>query len=222
MNFLELAQRLHSEAGVAGATHTTVVGQTGMLGRLVNWILSAYEDIQNLRPGWKFMQSDFSFSTVASQQNYTKADAGVDDLASWKTKDVRLYSAVTDESELIYHPWDDFRLAFKTGSSRTQEGRPSVFSIKYDLSMDLWVIPDAVFTVNGEYFMQAQTMDEDDDEPIIPSQYHMILVWRALMFYGAKIGASEVYAHGNNEYGRILRRLELNQLPKFTWGKPLA
>lgn len=222
MNFLELSQRLHSEAGVAGASHTTVVSQTGMLGRLVNWILSAYEDIQNLHPEWQFLQSSFSFSTVAEQQNYTKTDAGVTDLASWKTKDVRLYSAVTDEVELVYHPWDDFRLAYKSGSSRTQEERPSVYSIKYDLSMDLWPIPDAVYTVNGEYFKQAQTMTLDADEPVIPNQYHMIIVWRALMFYGAKIGADEVYAHGNNEYGRILRRLELNQLPRFVWGKPLA
>jgi len=224
MNFLQLAQRLHSEAGVQGSTHTTVVGQTGMLLKLVNWISTANDDIQNLHPrGWKFLQKAFSFVTVATQQNYTPLEAGITYMGDWKTDDVRAYSAAADESELVYVPWDMFRLAYKMGTNRTQAGRPSVFSIMFDMSMELWPIPDAVYTVNGEHWMSANTMVvADASAPLIPSQYHMIIVWRALMLYAAKQGADEVYAHGNNEYNKILRRLEANQLPRITYGRPLA
>lgn len=226
MTYLELFQRLHQESGIAGSTPTTIVGQTGKLAKLVNWVLSAYEDIQNLHPqGWKFLQDDFSFSTTATEQNYTPADAGITaGLSEWKTDtgSTRIYSATTDEVELVYHEWDIFRLAYKTGSNRDASGRPSVYSIKYDNSLELWQIPDDVFTVNGEYFMIAQTMDEDADEPLIPSQFQMIIVWRALMFYAADVGADELYAHGRNEYKRLLASLERNQLPRIGYGKPLA
>ena len=225
MTYLELVQRLHSEAKVAGSSPTTVVGQTGMVARLVNWVLTAYEDIQNLHPqGWKFLQAPFSFTTTISKRNYALSDLELTDLGTWKIGpgDVRIYKSATDENELIYEPWDTYRLAYITGSARTQEGRPSVFSIKYDNSMDLWQIPNGEYTVNGEHFMKAQTMNADEDEPLIPSQYQMIIVWRALMFFGAVMGANDKYEHGQNEYKRILRRLEMNQLPRFTWGPPLA
>ena len=222
MNFLTLTQRLHSEAGIAGTTPATAVGQTGMIGRIVNWVLSGYEDVQNLHPEWKFLQTSFSFPTVAATQNYTPATLGYDSLNLWKVSDVRAYSVVADETELAYLQWDDFRSIYKTGSNRSLEARPSVFSIKPDNSMDLWPTPDAVYTINGEYFKEPQTMALDADIPIIPSAYHMIIVWRGLMFYGAKSGAQEVYAHGYNEYRHMLRRLEMNQLARITFGAPLA
>ena len=224
MNFLQLAQRLHTESGVQGATHTTVVGQTGLLLKLVNWISTANDDIQNLYPkGWKFLQKAFSFPTVATQYNYDDTDAGITYLGDWKTDDVRVYSAAADECELVYVPWDTYRLVYRMGTNRTQTGRPTVFSIMFDMSIELWPIPDAVYTINGEYWMSANTMAvADASAPLFPSQYHMAIVWRALMLYAAKQGADEVYAHGNNEYNKILRRLEINQLYSPTWGPPLA
>jgi len=222
MDFLGLCQRLHSEAGVSGSAHTTVIGQTGMLLRLVNWALTAYEDIQNLHPDWKFLRKAFSFPTVAATQNYTLATLGFTDLNSWISNDVRIYSAVADETRLTYIPFDAFKYTYQIGPNRTSEGRSTLFSIESDNSISLWQLPDAVYTVNGDYFQKAGDMTLDVDEPIIPSEYHMIIVWRALMFYGAKEGADEVYAHGQNEYKNILRRLRFSQLPKMGWGPPLA
>ena len=224
MNFLQLAQRLHTESGVQGATHTTVVGQTGMLLKLLNWISTANDDIQNLHPtGWKFLQKAFSFVTTATEQNYTYAEAGITYMGEWKTDDVRVYSAAADECELIYEPWDTFRLVYKMGTNRAQTNRPTVFSIMYDMSMELWPIPNDTFTINGEYWMAANTMVvADASAPLFPSQYHMVIVWRALMYYAASVGANELYAHGYNEYSKILRRLEANQLPMMVYGRPLA
>lgn len=222
MNYLQLVQRLHAEAGLGGAAPSAVTGQTGMNLKLVNWILTAYEDIQNLHPDWNFRKTEFSFSTTATKQNYTKTEAGVADLSSWKTFDVKIYSAVSDESDLEYYPWDDYRIVYKYGSFRTQSNRPTIFSIKPDLSMDLWAIPEAVYTVNGEYFKNIQTLSQNTDVPIIPSDFHMILVWRALMFFGARHGSNMAYSHGQNEYSRLLTRLELNQLPEIVYGEPLA
>jgi len=213
---------LRQEAGIPGTGPTTVIGQTGELARVVDWILTAYEYVQNLHTTWYFLQTDFSFSTVASTQNYTKTTLSLDNLGAWKTDDVRVYSAVADETYLIYFPWSDFRFNYLYGSNRTLEGRPTVFTIKPDDSISLWPIPDAVYTVNGEYFKTAQTMTLDASEPLIPTAYQMIITWKALMLYGAYSGDNLAYHHGQNEYQSILKKLELNQLPKMSWGQSLA
>lgn len=222
MTFKTLAQRLRQEAGIAGAGPITVSGQAGELGRIVDWILSAYQHVQNLHATWMFLQNDFSFSTVASTQNYTKSDLALTDLSSWKTTDVRLYSAEADEQYLTYFPWHEFKELYLFGSSRSQEGRPTLFTIKPDSSISLWPTPDDIYTVNGEYFKVAQTMSDDDDEPVIPDAYRMAIVWKGLMYYGAYAGAEDAYVHGQNEYRSILRKLEQNQLPHMVWGRPLS
>jgi len=225
MNFLEIAQRLRLEAGIAGTGPITVVSQTGELGRIVEWVLSAYETIQNAYANWKFLQTSFSFSTTSGIQGYAPADISLSDLASWKTDgdySMTLYSSAADEQYLIFVPWDIFQGAYMFGNTRTTSGRPTITTIKPDNSLYLWAIPDAVYTVTGEYFKKAQTMTVDDDIPIIPSQFHMAIVWKGLMLFSAYSGAPDLYAHSLNEYRNLLRKLEKNQLPRLEYGEPLA
>ena len=230
MNFLQLVQRLHSETGRQGIAPVTVLGQTGMNQRFVNWILTAYEDIQGLHESWLFRVTDFSFPTISTVQNYTPAGVSLSGLASWKFNSdynclsgIRLYSSIPDETDLQYLLWDDYKENYKFGSTRLTSGRPTVFSIKPDMSMDLWPIPDAVYTVNGEYVKQvtAQTLTNNTDIPVIPDQ-QLIIVWKALMYYGAFEGAPEVYAHGETQFNNALNKLEYNQLPKITYGPSLV
>jgi len=227
MNYLSMVQRLHSEAARQGTTPATVVGATGFNARLVSWIQTAYEDVQSEHETWLFRRAEFSEVTVSGTSNYSASDWAITDLGAWKVNPnpeelsgVRLYSAVADEQDLEYIPWDYFRSTYKFGSFRSQSGRPTIFSIKPDMSMELWPIPDAVYTVNGEYYMDMQTMALDADIPILPD-YHMAIVWKALMYYGAFEGAPEVYTHGQEQYEKLLSKLEINQLDKITYGPPL-
>jgi hypothetical protein len=50
----------------------------------------------------------------------------------------------------------------------------------------------------------------------------MVIVWKALMFYGAFEGAPEAYAHGEKEYRDAVAKLKLNQLPRTVYGSPLV
>jgi hypothetical protein len=229
MNFLELVQRLHQEAGLQGTAPATVIAQTGMNKRLVDWCIEADKEIQRLHETWLFRQAEFTFPTINGVQNYTRAGVGLTDLASWKydpdpnnLSGIRLYSAFADEQDLIYIPWEDFRTTYKYGSFRTQTTRPTIFSIKPDMSMDLWAIPDAVYTVNGEYVKQVVAMAANVSVSVIPADYHMAIVWKGLMLYGAFEGAPEAYAHGEKQYNEIKMQLELNQLPRPGWGPSLA
>jgi hypothetical protein len=222
LNFLALSQRLRQEAGISGTGPTTVVSQTGEMQRVVDWVLSAYEEIQNAHTTWRFLRNSFSFSTVASQQEYTPVQAGISDMASWVNDTVSLYSSVADEQFLDYVPWDFFKTNYWIGSHRTTTGRPSVVTVTPANSLSLWQLPDAVYTCRGEYYKTPGTMAVDADTTNIPTRFQMAIVWKGLMYYGAYAAADEKYTHGKNEYTRLLRKMELDQLEDFAYGEPLA
>lgn len=224
MNFLELCQRLCLEAGISGTGPTTVVDQAGEYEKVVSWISSAYEDIQNTNNMWNFLRHNFTFSTILGVQDYTTASVSLPELATWQTgsEDFTVYLTTSDEQYLTYISWNDFKSIYLFGSNRDQTGRPTVITVKPDRSVSLWPTPDDIYTITGEYFKKAQTMVANTSSPIIPSQFHMLIVWRALMFYGAFMAANEKYEHGQNEYGKLLRKLSISELPKMKFGRPLV
>jgi hypothetical protein len=228
MNFLQLVQRLHRETGRQGTSPASVTSQSGMNQRLIDWILDAYKEVQDEHESWTFRVADFTFPTISGTQNYTPESVSITDLSSWRfnpdhncLSGIRIYSAITDEQDLIYFPWDQYKAVYKYGSFRTQTEKPGVFSIKPDKSIDLWPIPNAVFTVNGEYIKQPGTLTINTSTPILPEK-HEIIVWKALMKYGAYEGAAEVYAHGKAEYDKQLAELEYKYLPRLQWGSSLV
>lgn len=223
--FLQLCQDLREEAGISGSGPVSVTGQTGEMLRIVNWIKKAYRDIQNLHANWDFLRNDFSFPTISDTSTYAPTAVSLEELASWKKDSVRAYltaTGVSDEQYLRKWDWPDFRDAYVFGNSRTQPGKPTEFAIKPDKSMVLWPVPNAVYTVVGEYFKRAQSLSANSDEPLLPDEYHDILKWRGLMYYGAYEGAPEVYALARDEYGRMLSELRRDQLPPIRIGGTLA
>jgi len=211
--FLELVQRLAQEAGI-GSGPTTVIAQTGEYLRCVNWVKTAYEEIQGVHPDWLFLRKDLTFST-------TSLSIVITDLGAYKKDSFRCYltaTGVSDEQMLDYIPWDEFKEVYDIGSSRTQTGRPSIITARpNDNSLYIWPISDADYTVVGEYYSSPHAMTLDTSDPIFP-QHHMAIVWKALTYYGAYSSEPDKFAHGNDQYGKLLAKMELSQLPDIIWG----
>jgi len=222
MNFLQLCQRLRSEAGIPGTGPAAVTAQTGELLRVVQWIEESYEYIQGLYSTWRFLQKSFSFSTIASTSTYTPTSIALSDLLVWKTNDIRAYLTEGDETFLVFVPWEDFRPYYNFGSLRSQEGKPSVVTIKPDNSIMFWPKPDQAYTIDGQYHKVAGILTANTDIPIFAVPYHMAIVWYALMLYAGAIGAPDVYAHGQTQYRSIIRKLMASQIPRITFGASLA
>jgi hypothetical protein len=223
--FLQLCQRLRQEAGISGTGPTTVLAQTGEYKKIVDWILSAYEDIQNLHPEWDFLRSDLSFQTISGTNNYTKAAISLAEYGEWIPSSFRSYltsAGATGEQYMTWVNWVDFRDTYEFGSNRTTTGNPRYIAQKPDTSLIMYPTPDGIYTITGEYYKRAQTMTANADEPIIPSKYHMIIMWRALMFYAGQYNAPELYSVGQTEYKRLLHRLENSKLQPIELGDPLA
>lgn len=211
--------------GISGVGPATVLSQVGEYKSVVDWIESAYEDIQNLHPDWYFLRTDLSFQTIAATSNYVKTAIGADEHGEWIGDSFRCYltsAGVGGEQFMEWARWEDFRDVYLMGANRAITGVPHVISQKPDTSLIVWPTPDAAYTINGEYFKRAQTMAGNTDIPIIPVKYHMIIVWRALMFYAGQNNAPEIYAVAQKEYKRILNLLQASQLPEVTLGGPLA
>lgn len=188
MNFLQLCQRTAQESNtVSGTSPTTVVSQTGRLLKFVNWTSAAWVDIQNKHPGWRFLRKDFPSTalTTANTIRYTASSWNITDLGAW-LKEPRLITiydnsvGVSDENELQYLHWDEFRIRYLRGTQTST--RPVHYSISPANEFCLGPTPNTTYRMNGEYRRSAQVMSANADEPICDARHHLIIVWRALKY----------------------------------------
>jgi len=77
--------------------------------------------------------------------------------------------------------------------------------------------PDKIYTVEGDYKRSTQTLTANDDELTnLPDDFHMIIVWQALKYYGFYENAPEVLEEAEVNFDTLLFRLEIEQLPEMS------
>jgi hypothetical protein len=223
MTLLQLCNRLIAEAGISAQPMTTTAGQTGELGRVVNWIQQAVLDIESAHTTWRWMRKSATIATVAGQSGNYNATAA--DVATWTLDTFRNYvtaSGNITEIFMNFVEYDDFRNSYLYGALRYAQSRPLVFTINPDNTLSFGPVPNGDHTVTGDYYRKPAELASDSAEPGWPATFHVAAVWRALMFYGGYEAASEAYNRGMNEYGIQLDKLEVNQLPMIQTAGPLA
>lgn len=227
MNFLQLCQRVRQESGgVAGtnATPTAVTSQVGQLKKIVDWTNDAWRDLWLKHDDWLFRRNSFTLTLTASDNDYSSSDASITDFADWDDETFRIYLTATGVSDETFLSRMDYRIWRDVWSVGTQTpARPQQVTVKPDKHVGFGAVPDATYTVTGEYLRSFADMTADSDSPTgLPSQFHMIIVYRALQKYAALEGAPEVYAAHRANHIIMERKLERNQLPEWTTGRPLA
>ena len=169
MNFLQICQRLRREARISGSGPASVLNQAGEMQLIVDWVQSAYEDIQNMNHNWLFLQNQFTFNTIAATSTYMPAAAGLSELQAWKVDGynaISLYrtsTGVSGQQDINWIPWDEMRGDRFFGSTSLQTGQPIEYAVKPDKSIVFWPIPDDVYTISGEYFKKAQPLVNNTD-----------------------------------------------------------
>ena len=138
---------------------------------------------------------------------------------------MRIYSTSVGVSNEMMMPcigYDQFRDLWQYGAMRTTQTRPTVFAIDPQYNLLLGALPDAVYTVNGEYFQAPSTLSADSDVPVMPARWHNLIVYRAMQHYGMYEAAPEVLQRGQIEFSKMLSRLQAQQLPVMTFGASLC
>ena len=222
MTRLELVKRLSRESGVNKVGPVSSEGQVGTYLQLVEWIDEAYAAIQGVHDTWRFHKNSFSKALTPGTALYAPTALDITDFKHWTPDGISLYENLADEAPLHWLEWEDFILNFGFGNYTIETRRPSVWTNDPDDNLKLYAIPDKAYIMRGEYFQKNDVMTHDGDVPIYHEDYHMGIVWRALMYYGLAFAESDKYTVGMQEFKKVLRNMERKYLPNLRYGKTLA
>lgn len=226
MNRLQLVQRLHLECRMSGSRPSTTLNTSGQTERLVSWIDTAWQDLQTLHTNWDWLRTSCSFTTTEGRSSYTAAQCGVTDLGIWIPDSFRTYNTtagINSETPLFEIGYDEWRDTYLFGANRSTYSQPCHIAVTPDKSLAFGPITDDGYTVLGDYFRAPTAMDEDSDEPTgLPTQFHMAIVYLAMIDYGAAEVAAEVIGRGEKKYKSLLSRLEIDYLPKLKFAGALC
>lgn len=228
--YLQLAQDLRRECGIAGSGPAGVTGQTGELARVVEWVAQAYTEIQNKKTNWRWLRSEFTLSTSSGDDDYLYSDC-TDSIASatvsrfrrWYPHEFKIYltsAGVGTERWLHYQPWDAFKRTYKIATQNN--GSPSVVSIDPRNHIRLGAKPDGIYTVTGDYQKSAQVLAADADVPEMPEDYHNLIVYYAMWKYAANVAAPEVWQAAKEEARTMFNDLVRDQAPEPGFAPPLV
>lgn len=261
MNYLQLCQRACIECGVASgqAIKTalpTVVGASGSLGRVVNWVNDAWVDIQEAHDDWDFMRSSnllgagVAFQTIAGQASYplgavitgdfggdfggdfsvaaSVGTVGIDPelFGKWDRETFRCFpTAVGFQGEMFLDdiPFDHWRNSYMFGAMRSVKTRPVVIAVGPDQSLNLGPPPNGLYTITGDYFVAPTSMAADTDIPAgLPTRFHMLCVYLAMVKYAGYESAPEVSQRGATESARMMAHLMALRAPRLHFAGALA
>lgn len=229
MNYLELSRRLVIEAGISGVGPASVQNQFGEMARVVNWIKTAYDDLQLVHDDWFFLRGEFSFVTTPDKFRYTAVEAGITHpvmgstrFLNWDINSLAISNTgeAHDQSLLSYISYKEYRDHYL--QSVMTSSRPLVISISPQLELLLGDKPNREYTITGEYYKKPQELINNLDIPDLPSQYHMAIVYRALMMYARFEAAGEIYQDAEANYKRFLTKIRNNQLPDMDMADALV
>ncbi len=243
MNLLQLSRRACVECGVASdaAISTvlgTVFGASGSVGRVVNWVGDAWNELQGSHDDWSWMRSSnilgqgIAFQTIAGQASYPlgtgpgTVGVAIDNFGKWDPETFRNYSTASgfvNEMFMDEIPFDVWRDSNMLGAMRNVQTRPVNIAVGPDQSLCLGPPPNSQYTITGDYFMAPSVMVADTDLPMgLPTRFHMLIVYSAMKKYAGYESASEVFERGDREFKPMMAQLMALRAPRITFGGSLA
>jgi len=213
MNFLALCQGVHREGGVSGSGLTTTVSQAGILLKIVEWTNRAYQDIQKLHDDWDFRQSSKNFQTISGTGEYLSQVSDVNKVDTEKVTSYLTTTGVGDERQLWFIDFDRFHKAFLVGTQN--DSTPEYFTIGNDGALIFGPVPDAAYTVTFYYTKTIDVLSGNTDIPILPSDYHEIIQWKACIYYAKYLENENLMQMFRENYRESLKAMRLTQRAKM-------
>jgi hypothetical protein len=187
MNYLQLCQDTARESGTISGdtTPSTVTGQSGRLLKVVNWVSKAWTAVQNLHDDWLWMRAEFTGTIGMGSTRFTAASFNLARWSRWITDDcsMTLYKTslgVVDEGVITFIAWQAWRTRY--GRGLQVPNRPKEYSISPMGELCVGPVPDAPYTIRGEYQKSAQVLVANTDVPELPdTALHTVITWKALL-----------------------------------------
>lgn len=221
MNFLDLCKATARESGtVAGLpSFSTIAGATGRLDKLVNWVRDAWVNIQNERTDWLFRIATFEQPLTIGTKTYTAGTLGISSTGfipdTPMGNSMSLYDPAigqADEGVIAQVSWHEWRDAYDRGVH--DANRPTVWAQAPDGSLCIGPKPDKAYTLRGTYKLAPQRLTLDADIPIIPEDFHGVIVGEALRLMADSDEAYEQLRVKAAIYEKLRNPLVLDQTPQ--------
>lgn len=222
-SFLQLCIDTARESGAVGRAPTSVVGQTGRQEKVVSWVREAYRQLQLSQPNWCWLRASFTGTLNIGQSSYNALGFGIASrFSGWigerpNYRPMTLYDpliGVKDEAFIKEISYEQWRRSYDIGEQILQ--RPTQYCIAPDRTLRFGAIPDAAYTVRGEYRRSPQILAADGDEPEMPEQFHSIIVWAAIMLMAKHDESPTGLQAAVDTYRPLLYQLQEDQLPEVT------
>lgn len=230
MSYLTLCQDLRRECSISGTGPTATTGQVGEYLRVINWVKNAWLEIQQEEDDWRWMRKSFTVSATSGDGAYAYTDctdtvslAAISRFSRWHKTSMKSYltsSGVGAERPLTWLPWEQFRSIYRYGTQTN--AAPIHVSEDPTQALVLGPIPDATYTVSGDYQIGPQTLSADADTPEMPTRFHQLIVYNAMVRYGFHQVAPEAIQHAQVIAGRLHSALVRDQRPQISLGRSIA
>lgn len=205
MNFLELVVDLRRECSVAGNGPVSLNDNRAEYQRLIQWVRQANTEIQGKYTNWKFLWSEHQFDTQADKSRYVAFEDIPGDIRQY-----RPLSFQCNGERLNLANWYDYR----DSKPPNEYGEPLYCIIVPNNDLQLYPIPDKPYPISYEYYRNPQVLMEADDQPLIPTTWHKVIVYRGMMMYADYENAPEIKQAGIDGLSVLMPQLEAAQLPK--------
>lgn len=208
MTFLELCQRVRQESGISGSGPESVLNQRSILQKVVEWVRQADLDIQRLHGDWFFLWRMGNANLTAGITQYTSASLNLPGtLQDLLMLDINGYP-------LRYYSWKEFKAARR--QLNEQQGLPTEYTIRPDNVIVINPAPSSDIVATAEYSIAVEPLTNDNDESVIPTRFHDIIVHKALMYYASHEEDASLYQVHESRYEQVLSELSADQLPKIS------
>lgn len=225
MTYLELCKRVRLYAAVAGDGPSAVTGQTDIYAAIVAWVADSYEWIQTSENEWKFRWETGTFTNSLDEDTYTVASGKLaSDIEKMDFSSFFIYETAnpnTTKRKLRWASWKVFQDRYidteivgglPTYFTRNPDG-DIVFSKEFEDA-------DDTYTIEYNYYKTPDLLEANNDVPVLPERFHMVIVWHALQDYAHYYNAPEVLARAEKRYAEMYWKLKDSQLvrPKVVKG----
>lgn len=230
--FLQLVAAVKRESGLTGGAPSAFSSATGDDLRIFHWVSWSWREIDLMHETWLWRHGEATATTSGSRVLSGSADFGLPDFGRWMQPDdiyrpscYRVSDGASSERPLLWRDYNDFRNLFELGSHIP--GGLQYWSIKPDGSMVVGPTQDEPHIVRAQYIKRHMPLEEqtppETATPGMPTDFHPLIVWKALMQYGGFDAGTEVWQRAERNYNSLISSLLQSQLPPMRWARrPLA
>lgn len=216
MTNLELCQALVRELSIQGGSIASTSGQSGKLRLAVEWIGDACLWVDNLWRDWKYLwvQYEEMLSVGSRTPPVPSTPAGVK-VRQWRRACFVLNPTSSTYKKLKFLPYEKFKGSLEYGVKTN--ATPSIITVLPDNSLRLDCPSEDTHVIRGEFYRRPTKLSGDNAVPLMPEEYHRIILARAAIMYGNKQDAPEVISGFEAEYKDLLEKLQSDQLDAFQY-----